>query len=195
MSVSTGIDLDSAPMAKPEKNIPELVRAAEALEAEIASLEALSKATRKIPLNSERNISRAAKELTETAQFQDRLAAGLQALASAMAQLQARQQAALEPLAAFANETQARMQRLSEHMQAFGVLGAAAGEVTALIQAGNGERSEVVVAVDTQLATIESGARALLELARSDDYPDVVREADSLRQRVAALRKKLDPKA
>ena len=178
-------------MAKPDKNVPELVRAAEVLEHEIASLEALSKATRKIPLNSERNITRAAKELTETAQFQDRLAAGLQALASAMAQLQARQQAALEPLAAFATETQARMQRLSEHMQAFGVLGNAAGEVTALIQAGNGERSQVVTAVDEQLTAIESGARALMDVARDDDFPDVVREADSLRQRVAALRKKL----
>ncbi len=178
-------------MAKPDKNVPELVRAAEVLEHEIASLEALSKATRKIPLNSERNITRAAKELTETAQFQDRLAAGLQALASAMAQLQARQQAALEPLAAFATETQARMQRLSEHMQAFGVLGNAAGEVTALIQAGNGDRSQVVTAVDEQLTAIESGARALMDVARDDDFPDVVREADSLRQRVAALRKKL----
>ena len=180
-------------MAKPEKPVPELVRAAETLESEIASLEALSRATRKIPLNSERNITRAAKELTETTQFQERLAAGLQALASAMALLQARQQAALEPLAAFAGETQARMQLLSEHMQAFGVLGAAAGEVSTMIQAG-GERAEVLSAVDTQLTAIETGARALLEAARADDYPDVVREADSLKQRVAALRKKLDPK-
>jgi hypothetical protein len=178
-------------MVKPEKSVPELVRAAEALEHEIASLEALSKATRKIPLNSERNITRAAKELTETAEFQERLATGLQALASAMAQLQARQQAALEPLAAFANETQARMQRLSEHMNAFGVLGTAAGEVTALIQNGNGERSQIVAGVDAKLTSIESGARALLDAARADDYPDVVREADSLKQRVAALRKKL----
>jgi hypothetical protein len=112
-----------------------------------------------------------------------------------MADLQARQQAALEPLAAFANETQARMLRLGEHMQAFGGLGAIAGEVTALLQTGNGARSEVVAALDTQLTTIESGARALLDAARADDFPDVVREADSLRQRVAALRKKLDSKA
>jgi DNA repair exonuclease SbcCD ATPase subunit len=180
-------------MAKPEKNVPELVRAAESLESEIANLEAQARATRKIPLNSERNITRAAKELAETAQFQERLAAGLQALASAMAQLQARQQAALEPLAAFATETQTRMQRLSEHMHAFGLLGAAAGEVTALIQSG-GDRAEVVTAVDAQLTSIENGARALLDVARNDDYPDVVREADSLKQRVAALRKKLDPK-
>ena len=180
-------------MPKPEKIVPELVRAAEALEREITSLEAQSRATRKIPLNSERNITRAAKELAEAAQFQERLAAGLQALASAMAELQARQQAALEPLAAFANETQARMELLSEHMRAFGLLGAAAGEVTAMIQTG-GDRAEVVTAVDAQLTAIENGARALLDAARGDDYPDVVREADSLRQRVAALRKKLDPR-
>ena len=153
-------------MAKPEKDLPELLRAAQVLEDEIASLEALCKATRKIPLNSERNIARAAKELAETAQFQDRLTVGLQALSSAMAELQARQQAALEPLAAFASLTQARMQRLSEHMQAFALLGAAAGEVTALLQAGTGERSELVAAVDAPLTRIESGARALLDAAR-----------------------------
>ncbi|MEO7035324.1 MAG: hypothetical protein ABI548_15485 [Polyangiaceae bacterium] len=178
-------------MAKSERNVPELVRAAEVLENEIASLEALSNATRKIPLNSERNISRAAKELTETAQFQERLAAGLQALSNAMAQLQARQQAALEPLAAFASETQARMQRLSAHMQAFGVLGSAAGEVSALILAGSGERSERVSTVNEQLTALESGARVLQDAAREDDFPDVVHEADSLKQRLAALRKKL----
>ena len=83
------------------------------------------------------------------------------------------------------------MQRLSEHMHTFGLLGNVAGEVTALIQAGNGERAEVVTAVNEQLTAIESGARALLDTARADDFPDLVREADSLKQRVAALRKKL----
>jgi len=86
------------------------------------------------------------------------------------------------------------MQRLREHMQAFGVLGAADSEVTATIQAG-GDHAALAGTVNAQLATIEDGARSLLDAARSDDYPDVVREADSLKQRVSALRKKLDLKS
>jgi len=182
-------------MAKGNHEVPELVRAAEALESELLKLESLSRTVRKIHLNSERNITRAAKELTEAVSLQDALGSGLQGLAAAMAQMQARQQAALEPLAAFANEIQARMQRLSEHMQAYATLGAAAGEVTTLIQSSDGDHGAVLKDVSTLLDKISEGARALFDIARADDFPDVVREADSLKQRVAALRKRLDAKA
>jgi chromosome segregation ATPase len=182
-------------MSKTEKNVPELVLAAEALEAELAKLEGLSRAVRKIPLSSERSITRAAKELSETATLQERLAEGLQGLARAMARLQGRQQAALEPLAAFANAIQARMLRLSELMHDFAALGAAATEATTLIQATTGDHSHIVAVVDEQLSKISEGARALLDAARADDFPDVAREAEALKQRLAALRKKLEPKA
>jgi hypothetical protein len=109
--------------------------------------------------------------------------------------MQARQQAALEPLAMFANEIQTRMQKLGEHMQAYATLGAAAGEVTNLIQSSNGDHGAVLNDVSTLLDKISEGARTLFDLARADDFPDVVREADSLKQRVAALRKRLDAKA
>jgi inorganic triphosphatase YgiF len=182
-------------MAKGNHEVPELVRAAEALESELLKLESLSRAVRKIHLNSERNITRAAKELTHAVSLEETLGAGLQGLAQAMTQMQARQQAALEPLAAFATEIQARMQRLSEHMQAYATLGAAASEVTSLIQASAGDHGLVLKDVNTLLGKIAEGARALLDIARADDFPDVVREADSLKQRVVALRKSLDAKA
>jgi chromosome segregation ATPase len=182
-------------MAKPKQEVAELVRAAEALESELLKLESLSRAARKIQLNSERNITRAAQELTSVASLQEAMGAGLQALAQAVAQMQARQQAALEPLAAFANEIQARMQRLSEHMQTYATLGAAAGEVTSLIQSSDGDHGAVLKDVTTLLDKIAEGARALFDIARADDFPDLLREADSLRQRVTTLRKRLGAKA
>src|SRR5262249_30372261 len=99
-------------MAKGEKDVPELVRAAEALEGELVRLETLSRSVRKIHLDSEKSISRAAKELNEALTLPDRLAAGLRGLAAAMERMQARQQAALEPLAARATDIQQRIQRL-----------------------------------------------------------------------------------
>lgn len=178
-------------MGKLDNEAPSLMQAAGALEAELAKLEAISKSVRKLRLTSEKSIARAAKELSEALELPERLGQGLQALASAMAQMQARQQAAIEPLSAFASEIQRRMQRLSEHMQAFAELGKAAGEVTALIQNAGGERGAVVGEVQAQLERISEGARSLSDAAQSDDFPDVAREADLLKQRTAALRKRL----
>ena len=171
-----------------------LVRAASSLEAELTQLEAISRAARKIPLTSEKNIARAAKELELALTLPERLASGLQALASAMAAMQERQQAALQPLAAFASEIQQRHQRLREHMQAFAGLGNAAAEVTARIQAGEGGRAAVLSDVDAQLAQIAADARALFDAAHADDFPEVTREADALKQRAASLRRRLDGK-
>jgi uncharacterized coiled-coil DUF342 family protein len=171
-----------------------LLRAASALETELLQLESISRAARKIPLTSEKNIARAARDLEEALTLPDRLASGLQALASAMATMQARQQAALEPLSAFASEIQQRHKRLAEHMRAFAALGTAAAEVTARIQGGEGERAEILNDVDTQLARISENARALFDVAHAENFPELAREADALKQRASSLRRRLDPK-
>src|SRR6478609_11537302 len=88
------------------KELSPLLQAATLLETELLRLESLSRGARKIPLTTEKNIVRAAKELEQALALPERLGGGLQALAHAMATLQARQQAALEPLAAFATEIQ-----------------------------------------------------------------------------------------
>jgi len=179
-------------MVQSEREVPGLVQAAQALESDLVKLEAIPRSVRKIRLNSEKSIARAAKELNDALALPERLATGLQALALAMGHMQARQQAALEPLAAFANDIQQRMQRLAQHMQAFGELGQAASDVTALLQTTNGDPSAVVHEVNAQLTKISDGARSLFEAARADDFPDVAREADALKQRVSALRRRLD---
>jgi predicted nucleic acid-binding Zn-ribbon protein len=108
--------------------------------------------------------------------------------------MQARQQAALEPLAAFASEIQQRHKRLAEHMQAFAALGTAAAEVTARIQGGEGERAAILSDVDAQLGRIADSARALFDVAHAENFPELAREADTLKQRAAALRRRLDSK-
>jgi chromosome segregation ATPase len=184
-----------APPNAPQPNtkaLSPLQQAATTLETELQQLESICRAIRKIPLNSEKNIVRAAKGLQEALALPDRLAAGLSALATAMATMQARQQAALEPLTAFATEIQGRHQRLSDHMQAYAALGAAAAEVTARIQSQEGERGSMLLDVDAQLTKIGGDARALFDAAHADDFPELAREADALKQRAAALRKRLE---
>jgi len=176
------------PQQKPK--VAELVRAAEELEGELVKLELLASATRKNRLDSEKSIVRAAKELAEAMALPERLASGLQALGAAMQQMEARQRAALEPLAAYAVEIQLRMKKLEEHMRAFAALGEAAGNATALLQSA-GDRAELIENAKVQLSGIADGARALHDAAHADNFPDVVRQADALKQRVTALQRKL----
>jgi len=178
----------------PAKEPSALLRAASLLETELLQLESISRQARKIPLTTEKNIARAAKELEEALTLPERLAAGLSALAQAMATMQGRQQAALEPLAAFASEIRQRRERMLEHMRAFAALGTAAAELTARIQSG-GERAATLADADEQLARIASDARALFELSHSEDFPELAKEADALKQRALALRRRLGPQA
>jgi chromosome segregation ATPase len=181
----------------PESNSKEpsaLVSAARALESELVNLESIARAARKIPLTSEKNITRAAKELEEALTLPDRMAAGLQALASAMATMQTRQQAALEPLAALAAQIQARHRRLSEHHEAYAALGRAAAEITARIQSAESGPAAVSRDVDAQLSRIVADAKALFDAARADDFPELAREADAVKQRASSLRRRLEVK-
>ncbi len=109
-----------------------------------------------------------------------------------MTSMQERQHAALEPLTAFAVEIKKRTQRLGEHMQSFDALGKAAGEVNGQLAASQGD-SAVVARAEARLHEISEAARAVFEAARADDFPEIAREADVLKQRLAALRKRLLP--
>ncbi|MEO8215395.1 MAG: hypothetical protein ABI560_19500, partial [Myxococcales bacterium] len=132
---------------KTKKTISEIERAAQALEEEIVRLEGLAKSARKIPLNTDKNLVRAAAQLNETLAVPERVAQRLQAVATAMAHMQDRQQSALQGLSAFAIDLQQRTQLFEQHMESFGALGKAAGEVSAQLVASDGEQSALLGAV------------------------------------------------
>ena len=179
-------------MVKGAKDVPELVRAAEAIEAEVVKLETLSRSIRKLRLDSQKNIARAARELNEAFALPETLGGGLRALALAMQAAQSRQQAALEPLSAYASRIQERAQQLATYVQAFAELGTAAGETTALLKEEGADRAAIIERALTDLANLADRARSLGDEARANDFPEVGREADALKQRVTALRKRLD---
>ncbi len=179
-------------MAK-EKDVPELVRAAEELESEVERLEALSEVAQRTRLDSEKNIARATKELGDALEMPNRLAERLGNLAAAMQRVQARQKAALDPLGARTDAILERKRKLDEHMRAFAALGKATEEALELLKSEQ-ERSVLIEDLKAKLRTIADHGRGLFEAARADDFPEVARESDSLSKRAAALRKKLDQK-
>jgi hypothetical protein len=185
-------------MTKPADGMSELVQAADALEHDMRRLEELSASVRKIRLHNEKSITRAARELQDALQQQEKLAQGLIQLGQAMARMQQRQEAAIEPLAARALEIQDRATRLDEQMHRFAELGARAGEASRLLQSlsqtetgTTADPGPVLADVDERLDAIVSEAKALVETAQADDLSDVAREADALKQRVQSTRARL----
>lgn len=177
-------------MGKDKKPRAAIVLAAEALEEELARTEAMSQSVRRIRLDREKNFDRAAGELGEVLALPERLGERLQALSAAMAQLQERQQAALEPLATFATQLQQRRELFATHMQAFAALGKAAGELSVTLASG-GANAAALAEAGKRLQEIAERARALFEAARADDFPEIARQADVLKQQMTTLRKRL----
>jgi DNA repair ATPase RecN len=178
-------------MGKPDKvQVSALVAAAEALEDDLVSLEEISRSVLKLHLNSEKALARAANELQQVLALPERMQLRLQAMAAAMAQMQARQQAALDPLTVLATQIQARAQLLQKHMEAYAELGKATAGINDLISVSEGN-PETLNEAGKRLQDLSTRARNLAEAARVDDFTDVFREADVLKQRLAAMGKRL----
>ena len=178
-------------MAKNGKQVPELVRAAEELESELARLEALSEIAQRTRLDSEKNIARATKELGEALEMPNRLAERLGALATAMQRVHDRQKTALDPLGARSDAILERKRKLEGHTRAFAMLGKATADAIELLKSEQ-ERSVLVEDLKAKLEAIARDALTLFEAARADEFPEIARESDVLSKRANALRKRFE---
>jgi hypothetical protein len=164
--------------------------------------ESLTRAARRVNLDTEKNIARAARDLQEAMAQRERLTGQLQKLGEAMLQMQSRQESAVTTLAEQALEVQKRVASLSKHMDDFRALGAKASEVGQALRdlgAESTSHSNGAVAqealtpqdIDLRFRQLLEDAKALLESARAEDFPDVASETDALQQRLHALRPRL----
>ena len=167
----------------------------------MSRFESLSQATRRVKLNTEKNISRAARDLQQAVEQRERLAAQLQRFGEAMLHMQARQESAVSKLAEQALEVQRRLASLSEHMDRFRALGAKASEIgQGLRDLGANSISHLngttpslePLDIEAQFRQLLDEAKALLESARAQDFTDVASETYALQQRLHALRPRLD---
>lgn len=189
-------------MNKRDKNArSDLVTAAEALERELRTFEGLAEAVRKHPLSSQKNLERMAATLKEVTESDDRLSAGIQALLAAINHARERQEAQARAVHARAIELQQRAEELGALQQRYAALGVSAAELNALMQQIAARKSETGAA-DADLAAglgelieklgqISGEAKHLTEIAREQDFADVMQQADALRQQLQAARNKL----
>lgn len=176
-----------------------LTEAAAALEAELKRFEEMAAAARKMPLDSEKNLGRAARALQETADAQERTADLVRALVSAINQARDQQQAQAEALLARAEELKAQTENLEQLLARFKTLGADAREIQTLVQLASQKGAardlsgalEILNEARTKIDAIASSASDLAADAKSKGIHDVEREADSLRQQLLAARNKL----
>jgi hypothetical protein len=192
-----------APYAPPEPTAPSLTDAAAALDAELRRFEELSLAAGKVPLNSQKNIERAATLTREANESRERFAELLKSLVAAVSVARDRQQTSADALQVRVEEIQSRTACYEGLLRRFAGLGTRAGSLQErVLQAAATQKDAdgavasagvagVLGEVQDRLAEIVSEAADLARAAAADDFADLGRQADSLRQQVLSVRNRV----
>ncbi|WP_394822532.1 hypothetical protein [Pendulispora albinea] len=185
-------------MSKPAaKKLSELGLAAAALDAELARFEGLAQTALQTPLNSEKNIERAARATMDAAACQNRVAERVQSLVAAVAGARDRQQATAERVLARAQEIQRRGEEVTALMKRFALLGVEAHDLVGLIQKVHepGAAKEDVLAliadIEAKMSTVVSNSEEVAKAALSIEMSDIARQADSIRQQLHSAKNRL----
>jgi hypothetical protein len=188
MSKQNGQSRDTSPLSE----------AAAALEAELRRFEDLSSQAKKIPLDSEKNMQRAAKALQEAANCQEQTANLVRALVETIGGARDRQQDTANGLLERAQELQARSDILQDLLARFRALGDDARDIQTLVSTANEQGKDDMNAalatleeVKTRMESIAGRATELANDAKEKGIVDIEREADSLRQQILAAKNKL----
>jgi uncharacterized protein YoxC len=196
----------AALMSKRDKSpTSELVAAAEALEAQLTRFESLSEQFRKAPLNSEKSLERASKLLRDVAEQDQQLNASVSALVAAVTATRDRQQKEAESVNARAQELQQRAETFKTLLERYGALGQSAAELNQRMQEFAAQRTKsqgtaeqnteligILDALDERMGQVADEAQAVAGLAEEQDFTDIGRQADSLRQQLLSARNKLN---
>ncbi len=176
-----------------------LTEAAAALEAELKKFDELCAAARRIPLDSEKTMGRAAKAMQEATDSQEKTAVLVRNLVDAINASREHQQKTAEGLLARAQELQGRSDVLADLLGRIRVLGEDAKGIQQIVAQANqyGTERNIEGAIGaleearTRMDAIATAAEALGVDARAANIVDVEREADSLRQQLLSARNKL----
>ncbi len=191
-------------MAKDEEQ-SQLGQAAAALESELQKFEQLAHLARKIDLNSERNLQKAAQATQEAAESQQRVADQVRRLVQAISAARDRQQAVAEAIQERAGELQQRRAEFDEVLQEFGNLGNEASQINALVGQVSlpkapgvpepnalGEVVAKLQEIQSRMGQIVERAQGLADRALQKDMVDIAQQAESLQKQVHASRNKVN---
>jgi len=164
-----------------------------ALDEELSNVEHLADSAARVPLSSRRNLEKAARTTTEAAEAQTRVGERIAALMAALTEVRVRNEATVQSLQARSDEIQKKGAELGKLLERFEAIGKEAREITTMAQSLSQPEltAEKLGELETRMAGIADGARALWQEAEDSGWSDVARDADSLRQQVLAAKNKL----
>ena len=176
-----------------DKKPSELVQATMALDEELAKVEHLAESAARVPLNSRRNLEKAARTTTEAAEAQTKVGEHIQSMMAALTEVRVKNEATVQALQTRSNEIQQKHEQLNGLLERFESIGKEAREITGMASTLTSESSpgEKLNELETRMAKIADDARALQADADAASWNDVARDADSLRQQVLSAKIKL----
>ena len=180
----------------------ELMSAAEAFDAELTRFASLAESARKGPLNSQKNIERAARMFEAVGEAEKRLGVAAQELVMALTAARQRQEQHALAIQVRAQEIEQRTIAAAALLERYGALGEKAAllnQDVQLIAANetNGARlsTEALLPALAQLHTrmneVAEGASLLVASAHEAEFDDIAGSADSLRQQLGSAAKKI----
>lgn len=186
-------------MAKPSGVSP-LVAAASAVDEELREYDQLAHDAKRVELDSEKGLTRAARILENATTKQPQIQQKLRALVAEIEAAQGRQQASLDSLVEVSRALAARAAEFEGLLGRFVTLGESAkainqltGELSARKNGGapDSELLEGLRALESRIETVIVDAEGLAKDAEENGWPDIARQADAIRQQVASAKNKL----
>jgi uncharacterized coiled-coil DUF342 family protein len=184
----------------PTKKESPLVLAAAALDEELRRYDSLAEEAKKSHINSGKTLERTVRVVQESTGRNETVQAKLRDLVKEIEDARMRQVESLNTLLEAAQRAQARSEQYEGLLKRFAALGESARHVNALAIEANAQRQsgapEVTILqgldeVQTQMAAVVAEAEALVALATDQDWTDLERQADAVRQQILAAKNKL----
>lgn len=185
-------------MSDAGKKATELARAALALDEELRRFEALTGGALRAPLDSKRNLEKAAKATTDAAACQGRVSELVHAFMAALTVAREANQHAAEQLTARGAEVQARTVLYSSLYEKYAALGGEAAEISQTVARVGAEKAQrghealpELAEIEARMSRVVDGAAELGREAKEADFEDLVAQLDSLRQQTLSARNKV----
>ena len=186
--------------SNPSKAPSALLAAATALDEELRAYDDLAREAQRAKIDSERGLRQAIGIVQDSGHRNDRIQERLRVLVGEIENARVRQAESLSILLDTARTVQARAQEHEALMGRFSVLGESARNLNTLTKelserraagASETELLEGLNAIQMQMAAVVGEAEALTERAREQQWPEIARQADSVRQQVLSAKNKL----
>ncbi|MFL5318026.1 MAG: hypothetical protein ACJ790_00115 [Myxococcaceae bacterium] len=186
-----------------EQSDRSLAEVGEAMTQELKKFEQLSDQLQKAPANSQKALERCAKLLTDVAASDERLGNMVRELVMVINRVRDRQHAQAEGIHQRALYIQQRTEMFQKLMERYAELGRTAAELNQLAMSIQGEaknatnaekNGEFVAGLQTlqeSMGKLAEGAEILAKTSDEQDFSDIARNADSLRQQLLSTKNKV----